>query len=82
MENETVDIEEISGDVLMYVMKRFTSKIKGKQFIETSIEIFTLCLSEIIKAGYCRSHYQNALEKCIEKMIEDLQLNTESTEDF
>lgn len=65
--NEKVDSEcnigEIAGNTCEFVMGQLPEEKKGVDFIKTMIEIFTLCISETIKAGYCSSHYKEALEE-------------------
>jgi len=70
---ESVDVGEIAGEVVEFMMSRLPSNLEGISFIETSIEILTLCLSEVIKAGYCSKHYQYAIEKSIEHIRKDFE---------
>ena len=70
---ELVNVGKTAGEVLEFMMSRFPKELEGISFVGTSIEVLTLCLSEIIKAGYCSTHYQHALEKCVEKIKKDFE---------
>ena len=70
-EEEVSPIGQCAGDILQLIMERIDTK--NNDFIHQSIEILTLCLSEIIRAGYCRHHIQEACDKVVEFIKEDLQ---------
>jgi hypothetical protein len=52
---------ENAGKVLSYIMDDVLAGSHGNQFTDEAMAILTLCLSELIKAGYCSHHYQDVL---------------------
>jgi len=70
---ELVNVGKTAGELVEFMMSRFPDELEGISFIETSIEVLTLCLSEVIKAGYCSTHYQYAIEKSVEQIRKDFE---------
>lgn len=67
-----IDVSEIAGELLETIINKLKD-INGKEFTNECLDILTLCCSEMIKAGYCKSHYDEALNKIINQIKEDLQ---------
>lgn len=67
------DLGEKAGEVLEFMMSKIDKN--NEEFFNESIEILTLCLSEVIKAGYCKSHWNYGLEKASKLILEDLTSN-------
>lgn len=69
-EEDVGPIGECAGEILELIIKRINSQ--EKEFIRDSIEILTLCLSEIIKAGYCSCHKQEGVDLVLKLIQDDL----------
>jgi len=69
------NVGEIAGEVMELIMSK-TNKLKeGKEFTDACLDILTLCISELIKAGYCNLHYGDALDKATKQIKEDLSID-------
>ena len=66
------DFNIISSEVLDLIMEKVPNKITGKEFVDITIDILTLCTSEIIRSGYCPKHHNDALEVVINKIKNNL----------
>lgn len=76
LENEC-NVGEISGNTCEFVMKQLPEMLKGPKFVKTMIEVFTLCISETLKAGYCPQHYKDAIEEVNFLITTDLNVKDE-----
>lgn len=70
-----MEIGEKSIEILRIMMENLIPHKMGKEFVEESLEVLTRCISEIIKAGYCHSHYKEAMKKINCQLEEDLKEN-------
>ena len=69
-EENIIPIGLIAGEVLELIMQKITSN--KKKFTKDVIEILTLCISEIIRAGYCSCHRQEGCDLVMKLIKEDL----------
>lgn len=64
-----MNVGEISGKTMEFIMSKIDSE--GIKFSDECMEILTLCISELIKASFCKSHYTYAIDKAINLIKED-----------
>jgi hypothetical protein len=70
MEKE-LNIGELAGDTMQFIMQKTDYLPVGKDCVKVYLGILTLCISEVIKASYCPSHYSQALENCYDQIMQD-----------
>ena len=60
----------IAGEILTFMISKMESN--DRKFVDEGLQILTLCLSELIKAGYCKHHYKEAYKKVSRLIVDDL----------
>ena len=67
-----MNINENASYILMHLMSKTESQ--REEFTRQCMEVLTLCMSELIRASYCPSHYQDGIDEMVKQIKEDLKL--------
>jgi len=70
-------IDRVGEAILNLILEKSPRSAQGVEFVQRSIESLTLCLSQIIKSGYCQEHYKTGYDIATKLIQEDLGLKEE-----
>jgi hypothetical protein len=63
-----------AGKMLEYLLNHILTDKNGPAFVQDALEILTCCISGVIQASCCKSHYESMIYGSIELIKQDLEI--------